>query len=161
MNITHIKNIFWLFLLTVIIILIKVDNETLDNVFRFTEILNSGTSGNERLIGPYDYLINEIFIKKHFLGIPLGQSDLIFNNSFYLLFLYFGILTPFLFFILIAFIFLRFKSDSFKYLIAFFALLFLNGAIFTLESALILYFLNYTFVLKKQMTSKFAVSSLV
>ena len=149
-NFIHIKNILWAFLLAFIIILLKVDNETLDSIFRFTEVLNSGTSGNERLIGPYDYLINEIFIKRHFFGIPLGQSDLIFNISFYLFFLYFGILTPILFFIFIAFIFLRFKSDSLKYLVAFFALLFLNGAIFTLESALILYCLNYTFVLKNK-----------
>ncbi len=148
-NISRVKNILWIFLLILIILLLKVDNETLDNIFRFSEILNTGTSGNERLIGPYDYLVNEIFIKKHYFGIPLGQSDLIFNNSFYLLFLYFGILTPFIFLIFIVFVIFKFKSDSSKYLIAFFSLLFLNGAIFTLESALILYCLNYTFVSKK------------
>lgn len=160
-NISRLKNTLWAFLFILIILLLKVDNETLDNIFRFSEILNTGTSGNERLIGPYDYLVNEIFIKKHYLGIPLGQSDLIFNNSFYLLFLYFGILTPFIILIFIAFVILNFKSNSYKYLIAFFSLLFLNGAIFTLESALILYCLNYTFVSKKQNTSQVVIARIV
>lgn len=152
-NIIHLKRFIFAFLCIVIPIILYIDNETLDSVFRFSELLNAGTSGNERLIGPYDYLANEVFVKMHLFGIPLGQSDLIFNNSFYLLFLYFGILTPILLIIFISFVFSRFKSDSFKYLVAFFALLFLNGAIFTLESALILYLLNYTFALKYQLTS--------
>jgi hypothetical protein len=130
-------------------LLFFLDKETLDSIFRFSEILSSGTSGNQRLIGPYDYLIDQVFVKQHYLGIPLGQSDLIFNNSFYLLFLYFGILTPLIISMLFIFVFSKFKFHAYKYLIAFFSLLFLNGAIFTLESALLLYCLNYSFVFSR------------
>ena len=83
--------------------------------------------------------------KHNYFGIPLGQSDLVFNNSFYLFFLYFGIFTPLLLLIFIFFIFYKFKKNSFKYLLAFFSLIFLSGSFFTLEYALILYFLNYSF----------------
>jgi hypothetical protein len=128
-----------------ILVFFLIDNETLNTIFRFSEILNAGTSGNERLIGPYDYLVNQIFVKHHYLGIPLGQSELVFNNSFYLLFLYFGLLTPIILFAFVIYIFSRYKFRAIKYLIAFFSLLFLNGAIFTLEATLLLYFLNFTF----------------
>ncbi len=148
-NLNNIKNIVFILFVILILMIFIIDEDTLNNVFRFSEILNSGTSGHERLIGPYDYLIDQIFIRQHYLGIPLGQSDLIFNNSFYLLFLYFGFLTPLLLISLSLFVFVKFKSHAFKYLIAFFALLFLNGAIFTLESALILYCLNYTFMFNR------------
>jgi hypothetical protein len=144
-NFNNFKNILIVISISTVLLFFFIDKETLDNIFRFNEILNSGTSGNERLIGPYDYLIDQFFHKKHYFGIPLGQSDLIFNNSFYLLFLYFGLFTPFLLLGFILFIFFRFKTNSIKYLIAFFSLLFLNGAIFTFESALILYCLNYAF----------------
>jgi hypothetical protein len=128
-----------------ILSLFFIDQDILNNVFRFSEIFNAGTSGNERLIGPLDFLIDQFYYKHHYFGIPLGQSDLVFNNSFYLLFLYFGIITPFILVIFICYILFKFKSNSLKYLLAFFSLLFLSGAIFTLEDALILYLLNYTF----------------
>ena len=144
-NFNSIKNFILIFITIFILSLFFIDQELLNNVFRLGEIFNAGTSGNERLIGPLDFLIDQFFSKHHYFGIPLGQSDLVFNNSFYLLFLYFGILTPIIFFIFIGYIVLKFKSNSLKYLLAFFSLLFLSGAIFTLEDALILYLLNYTF----------------
>jgi len=145
-NLNKKKNISLLVVVSFLLMIFILDKETLDNIFRFSEILNSGTSGNQRIIGPYEFLIDQVFIKHHYLGIPLGQSDLIFNNSFYLLFLYFGIFTPLVLILLFLFLFLKFKVDAIKYLIAFFSLLFLNGAIFTLESALLLYSLNYSFM---------------
>ena len=39
------------------------DSETLNNIFRLNEIFNAGTSGNERLVGPYEFLIDQIFNK--------------------------------------------------------------------------------------------------
>jgi hypothetical protein len=144
-NFNNIKNFTLIFFTILILSLFFIDQDILNNVFRFSEIFNAGTSGNERLIGPLDFLIDQFYNKHHYFGIPLGQSDLVFNNSFYLLFLYFGILTPFILFIFIGYIVFKFKSNSLKYLLAFFSLLFLSGAIFTLEDALILYLLNYTF----------------
>ncbi len=147
-NFENLKNIILFFVVILLLVIFLLDNETLDIVFRFSEIFNAGTSGNERLVGPYDYLIDQFFNKHNYFGIPLGQSELVFNNSFYLLFLYFGIFTPLLLLIFIVFIFNKFKKNAFKYLLAFFSLMFLSGAIFTLEAALILYLLNYTFNLK-------------
>ncbi len=144
-NFNSIKNFILIFITILILSLFFIDEDILNNVFRFSEIFNAGTSGNERLIGPLDFLLDQFFSKHHYFGIPLGQSDLVFNNSFYLLFLYFGILTPFILIIFICYILFKFKSNSLKYLLAFFSLLFLSGAIFTLEDALILYLLNYTF----------------
>ena len=151
-NFESFRKILFLGLLIMISLKYFLDKETLDTVFRFNEILNSGTSGNERLVGPFDYLVNEVFVNHHYFGIPLGQSNLVFNNSFYLLFLYFGVLTPLLLVIFSLYIIHKFRSNSFKYLIAFFSLLFLNGAIFTLESTLVLYCLNYSFVLGNTIT---------
>jgi hypothetical protein len=148
LNFKSIKTFLMLFIVVILLFYFLLDNETLDNIFRFNEIFNAGTSGNERLIGPYDYLSDQFFNKHNYFGIPLGQSELVFNNSFYLLFLYFGIFTPLLLLILIIFILKKFKKNAFKYLLAFFSLMFLSGALFTLESALILYLLNYTFNLK-------------
>jgi len=148
-NFNSIKNILIVVFILLILLIFFVGNNTLDTMFRISEIFISGTSGNQRLIGPYEFLFKEIIEKHYYFGIPLGQSDIILDNSFYLIFLYFGILTPILYILFISFIFYRFKSDAFKYLIAFFSLLFLNGAIFTLEATLILYCLNYTFVTKR------------
>lgn len=145
-NINRIKNLVMLITILIILLAFFLDKDTLDNIFRFSEILNAGTSGNERLIGPYEYLKNQLVNNHYFFGIPLGQSELVFNNSFYLLFLYFGVFTFPLLLIFMSFIIYKFKSNSFKYIVAFFSLLFLNGAIFTLESALLLYCLNTTFV---------------
>ena len=145
LNFKSIKTFLMLFIIVILLFYFLLDNETLDNIFRFNEIFNAGTSGNERLIGPYDYLSDQFFNKHNYFGIPLGQSDLVFNNSFYLFFLYFGIFTPLLLLIFIFFIFYKFKKNSFKYLLAFFSLIFLSGSFFTLEYALILYFLNYSF----------------
>jgi hypothetical protein len=153
-NLNRFKNVLAIIFLISFVSIFLIDEESLNSIFRLGEILNSGTSGNERLIGPYEYLIDQIFNKKHYFGIPLGQSELIFNNSFYLLFLYFGLVTPLILGVFISFIFYKYKFESFKYLIAFFALLFLNGAIFTLESALILYCLNYSFGFKLHNNSK-------
>lgn len=147
-----IKSALFLISFVFVLLFFFIDSETLDSIFRFSEILNSGTSGNERLIGPYDYLVKQIFVKNHFFGIPLGQSELVFNNSFYLFFLYFGLLTPFVLLFFIVYLFSLYKFRSIKYLIAFFSLLFLNGAIFTLEATLLLYFLNLTFFSNRDST---------
>ena len=141
---------FILFSLIIIIFLFSFfDWDTINSFIRINEILNSGTSGNARLIEPYEYLYDQIFIKEHYFGIPLGQSDLVFNNSFYLIFLYFGILAPFILVFFIIFILNKLHYAGIYYLIAFFALLFLSGSIFTLEDTFILYFLNLTFYYTK------------
>ena len=144
-NFEKLKSALVLIFFVFIFLFFFIDSETLDTIFRFSEILNSGTSGNQRLIGPYDYLVNQVFVKHHYFGIPLGQSELVFNNSFYLLFLYFGIMTPVILSTFVLFVFSRCKFHSIKYLIAFFSLLFLSGALFTLEATLLLYILNLSF----------------
>jgi len=153
-NLKNLKNFILFIFVSIILLFFLLDKDSLDNIFRLSEILNTGTSGYQRLIGPYEYLIDQIFIRQQYLGIPLGQSNLIFDNSFYLLFLYFGVLTPLVFLSLFIYIFYKFKFNSLKYLIAFFSLLFLNGAIFTLESALLLYCLNYSFTYSRYLKHK-------
>lgn len=143
-----IKKIIILIIISVLILFSFYDQFI--EFLRFNEIMSAGTSGNARLIGPFDYLLSEIIYKRHYFGIPLGQSDLIFDNSFYLIFLYFGLLAPLIYILFIFFIFYKLKSKATNYLIAVFALLFLNGAIFTIESAFLLFFLNTFFFLPKK-----------
>jgi hypothetical protein len=117
--------------------------------FRLNEIANEGTSGYVRVIEPL--LVTKNYILSNPLGIPLGQSDVVFNNSIFLFPLYFGILTPFVIAIILINIFknINKRIDFFNYLLGIGCLLIVNGAIFTIESAFLILFLNLTYFNKK------------
>ena len=116
---------------------------------RLTEITTVGTSGWVRLMLPMTETIETM--KKAYFGIPLGQASFIFDNSFFLIFSYFGILTPLLFFIWFLYVNKMMKTslNTARYVVVLSLLLFLNGAIFTLESAFLSVLVNFTFFEQK------------
>jgi hypothetical protein len=120
--------------------------EKIYNASRIEEIFTEGTSGYIRLTEPFLETL-QILLGNTF-GIPLGQSELVFNNSIFLILIYFGILTPFLF----IFLYVQLKKYSvkgfalFQYTFVFTSILLVNGALFTPESALLLGILNYSFI---------------
>jgi hypothetical protein len=113
---------------------------------RLPEIFIEGTSGYIRLVEPL--ILTCKALSSSPFGIPLGQSEVIFNNSLYLIFLYFGLLTPVLMIAWISVIWSQ--TMRFTYFINYFLgvafLLLVSGAIFTLESAFLLLLLNYSFM---------------
>jgi hypothetical protein len=121
-------------------------------LFRLSEITMEGTSGNERLIKPLRIVYDEVINRLSIFGIPLGQSKVIFDNSFFLLFLYFGILTP----ILLLSFYLYVRNSIFniyfisRYLLGIGAILFVNGAFFTPESNVLMFLLNTTYFAIKE-----------
>lgn len=118
--------------------------------FRFDEINTEGTSGWIRLILPMSET-NKI-INQSIFGIPLGQSKFIFDNSLFLIISTFGILTPILLSTLIIYIKNKLRSNilTLKYLTVFFSILFLNGAIFTIEAAVLCLLINLSFLDKRE-----------
>lgn len=113
---------------------------------RVDEIFTEGTSGYIRLTEPFLETIQLLLVNT--FGIPLGQSELVFNNSIFLILIYFGLLTPFLFILLYLKLQkgLVFGFSLFQYIFVFISVLLVNGAIFTPESALLLGLLNYSFI---------------
>jgi hypothetical protein len=120
--------------------------EKIYSISRIEEIFTEGTSGYIRLTEPFLETIRVLL--DNTFGIPLGQSELIFNNSIFLFLIYFGILAPFF----LTFLYVRLKNGSvagfalFQYAVVFFSILLINGALFTPESALLLGLLNYSFI---------------
>jgi hypothetical protein len=115
------------------------------SALRLDEFATEGTSAWVRLILPLTETIK--ILGKSSFGIPLGQSDFIFDNSFFLIICYFGVLTPLL--VLAWDIALKNKLSAnilmLRYACVFFCFLFLSGAIFTLESAVMSVLLNFAF----------------
>jgi hypothetical protein len=127
-------------------------NIDIKELFRLSEVTMEGTSGNERLIKPLKIVYDEVINGLSILGIPLGQSKIIFDNSFYLLFLYFGVLTPIIFFLFYFYIRNTITDISHisRYLLGVGAILFVNGAFFTPESNILMFLLNITFFTIKE-----------
>lgn len=125
------------------LIVMQVD---LLSILRIDEIFVTGTSGWFRVMFPMEETFRTI--GRAPFGIPLAQAEFVYDNSLFLIMVYFGVLTPFL--ALGWIIFLKYKLKSMiltaKYLVVFFCMLFLSGAIFTFESAVLCILLNFTFL---------------
>ncbi len=139
------KKIVMIFLCIFFPILIYLFQEDISLIFRFAEILDEGTSGYVRLVEPF--IITKNYISSNPLGIPLGQSDVVFNNSLFLIPLYFGIFAPVLVLCLLIYTCNKIKKNTKKinYLLCLICLMLVNGAIFTIESAFIALFINTIF----------------
>jgi hypothetical protein len=113
---------------------------------RLPEIFVEGTSGYIRLVEPL--IITYTVLSSFPLGIPLGQSEVVFNNSLYLIFLYFGLFSPFLIIAWAFVVWSRIKRIMYfvNYSLGVTFLLLVSGAIFTIESAFLLLLLNYSFM---------------
>jgi hypothetical protein len=129
-----------------ILLLVIIYPEHLFKLMRLGEIFMDGTSGYIRVIEPW-LEVKKVLSELPF-GIALGQSEVVFNNSLFLIPLYFGFLSPFL--ILIWFFVIFQKLTRIRYVVNYFlgisSLLLVSGAIFTMESALLLLILNYAFM---------------
>ncbi len=112
---------------------------------RFDEILNEGTSGWVRVMLPFEEAVS--ILRASYFGNALGQNQVIFDNSLFLFFVYFGVMLPLV--LLIWFFALKksvgLNADLLRYLAFFFGLISLNGAIFTPESTLMLLIVGSTF----------------
>lgn len=119
-------------------------------VFRLNEIFFQGTSGHERLVRPLELTI--IYLQTWPFGLALGQSSVLFNNSFFLLLLYMGVLFPLFIGFMLIFVYKNLNDivTFYKYIIILFALLFLNGALFTLEGAFFIFIINYFLTVKRK-----------
>jgi hypothetical protein len=115
-------------------------------LFRVSEILNPGTSGHERLVVPLFNIWNDMNGSMAYFGIPLGQISIQPNNSLFVLIGYYSFITPLIFMGIYGII----KSWGFSrrhrlnYYVFFGLMLFVNGAIISPESQMILYFLALT-----------------
>lgn len=111
----------------------------LDELLRYREVLNAGTSGHERLIVPMLAVADNLIYSP--TGIALGQLGFVMNNSVAYFILYFGILSPIIFYLLFK-KFLINNKYSINYFFCLSAILFVNGAFFTPESIILVIVLN-------------------
>ena len=113
---------------------------------RLGEIFIEGSSGYIRVVDPLMHI--KAILSKFPFGIPLGQSEVVFDTSLFLIPLYFGLFAPFLILIWV-FVILQ-RLGRIKYVVKYFlgvsSLLLVNGSIFTIESAFLLLILNYAFM---------------
>jgi hypothetical protein len=83
-------------------------------------------------------------------GLPLGQASFLYNNSFFLFILYFGVLSPFVILLYAAFVYNN--VNSIRYFICYFIvlgfLLNLNGSIFTPDGAFFISVINYIYLVE-------------
>lgn len=140
-NNKYIKVFFCLF----IVFFIVKYNVTIFEFLRLNEIVTEGTSGYARIGAPFFQVIDMLFYQNNFLGIPFGQSPIIFDNSFFVIFSYYGILTPLFYLLIFGSVFKTIKlySKLFNYFLIVGACLFVNGAFFTPETAFLIVLTNY------------------
>ncbi|KIO54181.1 hypothetical protein [Flavobacterium hibernum] len=140
-NNKYVKVFFCLF---VVYFIIKY-NITIFEFFRFNEIATEGTSGYARIGAPFFQVIDIIFYQHNFFGIPFGQSPIMFDNSFFVIFSYYGILTPLFYLLIFGSVFKNVKEYNklFDYFLIVGACLFVNGAFFTPETSFLIVITNY------------------
>ena len=115
--------------------------------FRFSEIFIEGSSGWARLVKPFIEVSRELIENWAFMGRAIGNNKVVHDNSFFLIISYTGLLFPY-------FLYFIYKSSRKilirnKYIIlGLVNLIFLNGAIFTPESSLLVMILISSFNLK-------------
>lgn len=110
---------------------------------RIDEIIREGTSGNQRVVAPIYSIIFEFSKVYTIFGRSLGQMEKQLDNSFFVLFGYFGVFFPLLLYFIWCYIKISLKksTDQVVFIIFFLNVLFLNGAIITPESQFMLFLL--------------------
>nr|WP_315152566.1 hypothetical protein [uncultured Flavobacterium sp.] len=138
------KYIKVLFFLCIVYFIIKY-NVSIFEFFRFNEIATEGTSGYARIGAPFFQVIDILFYQHNFFGIPFGQSPIMFDNSFFVIFSYYGILTPLFYFLIFGSLFKNIKDINklYNYFLIIGACLFVNGAFFTPETSFLIVLTNY------------------
>lgn len=133
-----------LFIFSILFFIVKY-NISIFQFFRFSEIVTEGTSGYARIGAPFFEVIKLIFLQSNYFGIPFGQSPIMFDNSFFVIFSYYGILMPLFYFLIFGSV-LRSIKDYRKVFNCFLiigACLFVNGAFFTPETSFLVVMTNY------------------
>jgi hypothetical protein len=119
--------------------------------FRIGEIAIEGSSGWYRFNMPFVETLK--IVKSNWSGIPLGQINYQLDNSLFLIISYFGVFAIPLFVFLFLQIFRLSSVDgtvlALKYSVVGVSLLFLSGALFTPESAVLFILLNSAFFEEK------------
>jgi hypothetical protein len=118
-------------------------------IFRLNEMFSPGTSGHERLVRPFELTFS--YLQTWPFGLALGQSSVLFNNSLFLLVLYTGVLFPLFIGLMLLYVYKNLDDivTFYKFIIIFCALLFLNGALFTLEGTFFIFIINYFLTVKR------------
>lgn len=118
---------------------------TIYELSRIGEIGLEGSSGWTRLVLPLQKFLENLLAYP--AGLPLGQSEFIFDNSAYLLMSYFGVFFPPLFVAVLAMVRRRLPDwpTTLRYYTILLSLLFLNGAVLTVETGWLLLILNLSF----------------
>ena len=101
--------------------------------FRLSEIFHYGTSAWHRIGKPLSATVDDL--QSLPLGVPMGNTEFVYDNSLFLIVSYFGVLSIPIFALLI-FIFINNQRYR-KPLYFFFAAMMVNGAIITIESTLL------------------------
>ncbi len=129
-----------------VLVLILVYAEHVWEFSRLGEIFIEGSSGYTRVVEPL--METKAVLSESPFGIALGQSEVVFNNSLFLIPLYFGLFSPFLILIWVFVIVQRLGRIKYvvKYFLGVSSLLLVSGSIFTIESAFLLLMLNYAFM---------------
>ena len=126
--------------IAIILIFVLTSNLEFLDFLRLSEIFEPGTSGWNRIMKPFD---EYIYVINNFpLGIPMGNTRFIFDNSFFLFACYFGVLSIPIFSIILILLFIE-KIDV-RIFIYVMATMFVNGAIITVESFMLIGFLVFS-----------------
>jgi len=132
------------FVLSLLYLIIKY-NFTIFEFFRFNEIAREGTSGYARIGAPFFQVIDILFYQTNYFGIPFGQSPIVFDNSFFVILSYYGILTPLFYYLLFGSVIKNLRDNLmiYNYFLIVGACLMVNGAFFTPESGFLILMTNY------------------
>lgn len=130
-----------------------VSSSVLVSFLRLDEILLRGSSAWARIILPIEAIEYEIFSNYALFGRSLGNTSIIFDNSFFLIICYFGFLTPIFYYYVYKQSLPEIVADK-SILLGLMVLFFLNGAIFTPESSFLLSLIIMTIKLKSQKNLK-------
>ncbi|RTY91103.1 hypothetical protein EKM01_08675 [Flavobacterium sp. RSP46] len=143
-NNKYVKVLFFLF---IVYFIIKY-NVAIFEFFRFGEIATEGTSGYERIGKPFFEVVKMIFLEANYFGIPFGQSPIMFDNSFFVIFSYYGLLTPLFYLLIFGSVFKNSKDYNklYNYSLIIGACLFVNGAFFTPETSFLIVLTNYILI---------------
>ena len=107
---------------------------------RLSEITQAGTSGWYRIMRPFEEFLYVIY--NYPTGIPMGNTRFIFDNSFFLMACYLGFFSfPILFVLSILLVSNKIDKRVFLFILT---TMFVNGAIITIESFLLIGFLLST-----------------
>lgn len=143
-NIFYTRNQYSFLAATILGIFLFFCWDSVASFSRIGEVFEYGTSGYIRIYEPALETLHSLI--RHPFGSPLGQNNIIFHCSLFLLIIYFGTISPFVIFTWYRTLAAKISNKNliFKYCLCVLALGTVNGSFFTLETAFLLAVLNYS-----------------